>query len=139
MANDGSRDMAVYQEEVCNDEQLKEILMKIYQIFDPVLAECTQIFKPVNLDKPYHQKEEEFKKLDISSEVCLKTLSMKEVFDLKLVIPDYQRIYCWEEKNITALWNNLMEMPADQDYHLGSIILQNMETGIISLTGNSAW
>lgn len=64
---------------------------------------------------------------------------MKEVFDLKLVIPDYQRIYCWEEKNITALWNNLMEMPADQDYHLGSIILQNMETGIISLTGNSAW
>lgn len=137
--NDGSRDMAVYQEEVCTYEQLKEILMKISKIFDPVLAKCTQIFKPVNLDKPYHQKEEEFKKLDISSEVCLKTLSRKEVFDLKLVIPDYQRIYCWEEKNITALWNNLMEMPADQDYHLGSIILQNMETGIISLTGNSAW
>lgn len=67
--NDGSRDMAVYQEEVCNDEQLKEILMKIYQIFDKHLAKCTQIFKPVNLDKPYHQKEEEFKKLDISSEV----------------------------------------------------------------------
>lgn len=61
MANDGSRDMAVYQEEVCNDEQLKEILMKIYQIFDKHLVKCTQIFKPVNLDKPYHQKEEEFK------------------------------------------------------------------------------
>lgn len=57
---------------------------------------------------------------------------MKEVFDLKLVIPDYQRIYCWEEKNITALWNNLKKMPEDQDYHLGSIILQNMETVIIS-------
>ena len=133
--NDGSRDMAVYQEEVCNDEQLKEILMKIYQIFDQHLVECTQIFKPVNLDKPYHQKEAEFKKLDISSEVCLKTLSMKEVFDLKLVIPDYQRIYCWEEKNITALWNNLMEMPADQDYHLGSIILQNMKNGYHIIDG----
>lgn len=127
--------MAVYQEEVCNYEQLKEILMKISKIFDPVLAKCTQIFKPVNLDKPYHQKEEEFKKLDISSEVCLKTLSMKEVFDLKLVIPDYQRIYCWEEKNITALWNNLMEMPEDQDYHLGSIILQNMKNGYHIIDG----
>lgn len=127
--------MAVYQEEVCNDEQLKEILMKIYQIFDQHLVECTQIFKPVNLDKPYHQKEAEFKKLDISSEVCLKTLSMKEVFDLKLVIPDYQRIYCWEEKNITALWNNLMEMPEDQDYHLGSIILQNMKNGYHIIDG----
>lgn len=127
--------MAVYQEEVCNDEQLKEILMKIYQIFDQHLVECTQIFKPVNLDKPYHQKEEEFKKLDISSEVCLKTLSMKEVFDLKLVIPDYQRIYCWEEKNITALWNNLKKMPEDQDYHLGSIILQNMENGYHIIDG----
>lgn len=62
--NDGSRDMAVYQEEVCNDEQLKEILTEISKIFDPVLAKCTQIFKPVNLDKPYHQKEEEFKKLE---------------------------------------------------------------------------
>lgn len=133
--NDGSRDMAVYQEEVCTYEQLKEILMKISKIFDPVLAKCTQIFKPVNLDKPYHQKEEEFKKLDISSEVCLKTLSMKEVFDLKLVIPDYQRIYCWEEKNITALWNNLKEMPADQDYHLGSIILQNIENGYHIIDG----
>lgn len=101
--NDGSRYIAVYQEEVCNDEQLKEILREIYKIFDKVLVKCTQIFKPVKLDKPYHQKEEEFKKLDIGSEVCLKTLSMKEVFDLKLVIPDYQRIYCWEDKNITAL------------------------------------
>lgn len=133
--NDGLRDFAVYQEEVCTYEQLENILIEISQIFDPVLAECTKIFKPVNLDKPYHQKEEEFKKLDISSEVCLKTLSMKEVFDLKLVIPDYQRIYCWEEKNITALWNNLMEMPADQDYHLGSIILQNMENGYHIIDG----
>lgn len=133
--NDGLRDYAVYQEEVCTYEQLENILIEISQIFDPVLAECTKIFKPVNLDKPYHQKEEEFKKLDISSEVCLKTLSMKEVFDLKLVIPDYQRIYCWEEKNITALWNNLMEMPADQDYHLGSIILQNMENGYHIIDG----
>lgn len=60
---------------------------------------------------------------------------MKEVFDLKLVIPDYQRIYCWEEKNITALWNNLKKMPEDQDYHLGSIILQNMENGYHIIDG----
>lgn len=100
-----------------------------------MLPECTQKFKPVKLDKPYHQKEEEFKKLDISSEVCLKTLSMQEVFDLKLVIPNYQRIYCWEEKNITALWKNLKDMPADQDYHLGSIILQNIDNGYHIIDG----
>ena len=48
---------------------------------------------------------------------------------------DYQRIYCWEEKNITALWNNLKKMPEDQDYHLGSIILQNMENGYHIIDG----
>lgn len=43
--NDGLRDFAVYQEEVCTYEQLENILIEISQIFDPVLAECTQIFK----------------------------------------------------------------------------------------------
>lgn len=49
---------------------------------------------------------------------------MQDLFSSNLVIPDYQRTYCWEDKNVTDLWDNLLEMPHNSDYHLGSIILQ---------------
>ena len=43
--NDGSRDMAVYQEEVCNDEQLKEWdAHLIVTVHDEVLVECKEEF-----------------------------------------------------------------------------------------------
>ena len=32
------------------------------------------------------------------SKVVLHTMSLKDVFSLKLKIPDYQRIYCWPQK-----------------------------------------
>lgn len=132
--NEGWRDIAIYQEEVCNNEQLEKILIELSNIFDNVLAECAEIFKPLDLSEQYVQKGE-LQKLDVESEVSLKTLSMREVFDLPLIIPEYQRIYCWEDKNISTLWNNLLEMPEGQSYHLGAIILQNMEDGYHIIDG----
>jgi len=41
---------------------------------------------------------------------------------LTLSIPDYQRIYCWTEKNVTQLLEDIVNN-GDKTYHLGSIIL----------------
>lgn len=39
---------------------------------------------------------------ETESKVVLHTMSLKDVFSLKLKIPDYQRIYCWPQKCRTA-------------------------------------
>lgn len=39
-----------------------------------------------------------------------------------LTIPDYQRIYCWEEKNVFRLLDDIQNY-TNKHYHMGSIIL----------------
>ena len=39
-----------------------------------------------------------------------------------LIIPDYQRIYCWTEKNVHQLLNDIIDN-GEKTFHLGSIIL----------------
>lgn len=46
----------------------------------------------------------------------------------KLAIPDYQRIYCWPEKNVNLLLNDLLLGEHDRHpYRLGTLILQYSE------------
>lgn len=42
--------------------------------------------------------------------------------EFKLKIPNYQRIYCWEEKQVIQLIEDIRERTS-QPYHMGSIIL----------------
>ena len=47
---------------------------------------------------------------DLSDEpekVDLYQYVLREVYELNLHIPDYQRIYCWDEKNVRCLLNDL--------------------------------
>lgn len=81
---------------------------------------------------PYNKKWITLEDSNDSEDVCLltsditsdKRINIKTLFSCKLTIPDYQRIYCWDNKRITDLWNNLLEMP-DAEYHLGTIILHH--------------
>lgn len=50
----------------------------------------------------------------------LKDLLLSSEFSLR--IPDYQRIYCWEEKQVFRLMEDIQTY-ADKIYHMGSIIL----------------
>ncbi|MDC1107104.1 DUF262 domain-containing protein [Prolixibacteraceae bacterium] len=40
-----------------------------------------------------------------------------------LTIPEYQRIYCWEEKHVLRLLKDIKEYAINREYYLGSIIL----------------
>lgn len=59
-------------------------------------------------------------------DVCLDICCLGTVFANKLVIPAYQRNYCWGEKEVSSLWRTLTEMKEPHVYHLGIIILQKI-------------
>ena len=72
----------------------------------------------------------------MSQKVELQTLALAELFKFSqgvekkfegnLSIPDYQRIYCWEEKNVLKLLDDIKDF-SNKKYHLGSIILHKRE------------
>ena len=101
-------------------EDICEGLKMIIELFDPLISEFEADQKP-------YDEEWEYRQLGDSNgpkDVCLLPIGIKNLFDCNLTIPDYQRIYCWDNKRITDLWNNLLEMP-DAEYHLGTIILHH--------------
>lgn len=65
-------------------------------------------------------------------EVELKTITLKKLlldnkaFPLK--IPDYQRIYSWEEKQVKRLLNDVHQYTS-KPYHMGTIILHKRNSG----------
>lgn len=66
--------------------------------------------------------------LNASTEaVVLKTESLACLLqNYNLAIPDYQRIYCWEEKNVLQLLDDIKNYGA-KPYHMGNIILHKRE------------
>ncbi len=48
--------------------------------------------------------------------------SIENRLEFPLSIPDYQRIYCWTEKNVHKLLDDIVESE-NKTYHLGSVIL----------------
>ncbi len=131
---DGTKYVASYELPVNSEEQLENGLLYVYNKFDNILGECAKRFKPIDLTLPYNNTSA-FKVIDDDKEVSLKTMSLRELFDIRLTIPPYQRIYCWNDNNITTLWNNLKEMPEELDYHLGAIILHRQDNGCDIIDG----
>lgn len=58
-----------------------------------------------------------------NDEVSLSTMTLDELFHKPLCIPDYQRIYCWEEENVRRLWQDILKLTDKKPYHMGAIIL----------------
>ncbi|MDL2309606.1 DUF262 domain-containing protein [Parabacteroides sp. OttesenSCG-928-B22] len=112
-------------------EDILSSFKKLIEVFDPILMECENELNKTFADitsLPYNDTAFSFISIGEAEEkVSLLTKKMHEVFAANLVIPDYQRIYCWEDKQVFDLWTNLTEMPSDVDYHLGTIILQKKE------------
>lgn len=121
------RRMFVLASHIKSLNELKKALSENIARFDAILDKCKEQY---DLDTTDVTSEEyksvlSFKELEGSAApVCLLKLSLSEVFNANLVIPDYQRAYCWEDKHVVALWNNLKEIPKGFPYHLGTLILQ---------------
>ena len=57
---------------------------------------------------------------DNNREVELYTLTLLHLLNLNLQIPDYQRIYCWDEKTIRVLWDDVQNLDIEEKYRLGT-------------------
>ena len=80
--------------------------------------------------RPKHEDREKPKNTLFDEEDKSVTLfndvTLKELFNNYLFIPDYQRIYCWKKENVIKLFNDITEN-SDGKYHLGGIILHKNE------------
>ena len=107
-------------------DDLLQTFKAIMAIMDPVIEElCQKHVHSLNLDA---YEGEGFVKNGLDEDdVSLETCCLGQVFSNDLVIPDYQRNYCWERKHVDNLWTSLKEIPEKGSYHLGAIILQKQD------------
>lgn len=112
-----------------NWEQLKNAFIEIMDIFDPIIEKITRRATANPSVEPYKGDTVFSEERLNEDEVCLTVCPLGKLFGNKLVIPDYQRNYCWEDKQVKALWDSMKEIPHEGEYHLGTIILQKDTNG----------
>lgn len=108
----------VYADDIDN---MLSSLEEIINYFDPLIKDfiqknqLTSSISIKNLPPSTNEK------------VDLYQFVLREVYELDLHIPDYQRIYCWDENNVRCMLNDLSahSFPDQKNicYRLGTIIL----------------
>lgn len=110
-----------------NVDQLMRQFSYLYGLVNGKLQEIYEskkVIAPLKVD--YEKKEMTHRQLrDGDEAVVLKIMNLSEVMDLNLRLPDYQREYCWEDKNISDLWKNLNKINDGKPFHLGTLILHD--------------
>lgn len=61
----------------------------------------------------------------MGDEVELEIMKFSDLLNYSLKIPEYQRIYCWTEKNVLQLLDDIQDIK--DEYRLGTIILQKKD------------
>lgn len=117
----------IIKSEVSGEDDLVRKLHRLVEIFDKDLIELYGDEKLTNIElKGSYILPQELSAKNLSKdEVSIYNLGIEELFNLPLSIPDYQRIYCWENKQIEMLWESLSSIKTGSPYHLGTLILQN--------------
>lgn len=119
----------IIKSEVNGEDDLVQKLHRLVEIFDKYLVELygNEELTNIELIGSYTLPQEPSQKILSEDEVSIHNLGIEDVFNLPLSIPDYQRIYCWENRQIEQLWESLSTIKTGSPYHLGTIILQNRE------------
>ena len=110
-------------------QQTVDIVTKIQGLFNPMMKEYLKSVKE-NGTLPQSSFERE-----IDSDVSLHTMTLLQLLNLKLEIPDYQRIYCWDESSVKLLWKDIKDLREHQTYRLGTIILQRKDESFDIIDG----
>lgn len=134
-----------WEYEIDNSLELADALTTVIGFIDPLLQQFNDNFtqnknediNPVgehHLDFATVQTEDKALDSNVSESVILETLALKDVISLNLRIPKYQRIYCWPQKNVELLLDDIFT-PRKHKYHLGTIILQQKDDGYDIIDG----
>ena len=114
-----------YLQTINTIEQLDKVLDIVITLFDKLIEEFTS-----DSTSTFHRTSIVQKEIALNKNVSidLYTFNLKEILGLPLSIPDYQRIYCWEQHHVMCLLNDIYNHLECQDhqsttYRLGTIIL----------------
>lgn len=104
--------------------ELLSAFHRIMEVFDPIIEEISER-RNHDTSTAAYKGTISFREAGLENDhVSLETCSLGQLFCNPLVIPNYQRNYCWEEKQVRNLWQSFKDIPANGKYHLGTIILQ---------------
>lgn len=107
-----------------NPDEIVDAFKAIIEIFDPII-EAALKQKSMQENNPQKTSSEQNKNVDAA------IVSVGEVLSISnLRIPEYQRPYCWKEKNVRQLLEDILESKnaGKKRYRIGSVILyQNTE------------
>lgn len=107
-------------------EELLAGLLYMMDLFDNKIREITSQQPP---SKPFLLDTDDLFS-DQSETVDIKICTLSQLLRLPLSIPNYQRIYCWEEHNVKCLLDDVLEHlenteKLDVTYRLGTVILHS--------------
>lgn len=116
------------------DEDLVDAFDAFYKLVDKHIRGILTTVSTVKLDAPYPKQEIGYSPMgDTAEDVSVRIMNLKALMSYNLTLPDYQREYCWEDQNITDLWQNLIKIQDGKPFHLGTVILHDYQNsyGII--------
>lgn len=116
-----------YLQTIDTIEQLDKVLDVVMALFDKLIEDFFSD-DTSSLHRTSIAQKEIILKKNVS--IDLYTFNLKEILGLPLSIPDYQRIYCWEQHHVMCLLNDIcnhLEFQGHQSttYRLGTIILHH--------------
>lgn len=108
-------------------DDLIRVFDYFYNLTNQPLIEIYEAKKGASsLQLKYPNRDVEYASLrKVDEVVSASIMTLSKVMDLNLTLPDYQREYCWEDKNIIDLWHNLKKIQDGKPFHLGTIILHD--------------
>jgi uncharacterized protein with ParB-like and HNH nuclease domain len=66
--------------------------------------------------------------------------SLDSLFKEKIFrIPDYQRGYAWQKKQLKAFWEDLINLNDDRSHYVGVLTLKEIPQNQISETNKESW
>lgn len=110
-------------QKIDNDNDLITALSDMIDLFDEKIKMITSASANSQINLPVLNSFNS-QQLDVD----LHTMTLKDVLQLPLAIPNYQRIYCWEKENVICLLDDVFSHFENSDkisvpYRLGTIIL----------------
>lgn len=105
---------------------MRELVSKfrdLYKCVHPVLCDLTSEVVEISLQSNLPQATTGLIEPNIgNNEVISEIKSLEEVMNFNLTLPDYQRDYCWNDRNISDLWSNLLKVEDGKAFHFGTLI-----------------
>lgn len=111
---------------------------ELYALIDPVIKALSKKIITVKLHGDYVQNASPYVikySTQKNEEVTSSIMKLEDVMNMALSLPEYQRDFSWDDRNITDLWQNLIRIEDNAPFHLGTLIFHANNNGYEIIDG----